>query len=271
MNSLVSSLLYNSAIKIENMSKRTQPPPSSIDSSRYSNSSPPPPPYDPPVIPTPSTSWTLEMSALAEKIKDHTFSQGGHIDRHSISQGMKLVSIAADEYEQGHESTALDIYLTGVDKVLMALPNKTDMHTKRAIGEKLQSIQEKVGIVSVARESPPSMDHQHHAMNQFKQWGQSLVETAVTVAILIKKSPLPDLVWFIFGYIAQVLMWINAHYHFIERLQEWSIQSIKYVLEAEEKYRLHEFVSEGIYMMVAAVLKATVAFKETPAASASKR
>lgn len=88
--------------------------------------------------PTPSTSWTSEMSALAEKIKDdvtNTFKGNNNnskqivnlpsnIDRHSISQGMKLVSIAADEYEEGNESVALDIYLTGVDKILMALPSK---------------------------------------------------------------------------------------------------------------------------------------------------
>lgn len=116
---------------------------------------PAPPPYDPmqqqhqqqllqqqlhSPTPTPSTSWTSEMSALAEKIKDDvtntfkgsskqtptalTFHQQSNIDRHSISQGMKLVSIAADEYEEGNESVALDIYLTGVDKILMALASK---------------------------------------------------------------------------------------------------------------------------------------------------
>ncbi|KAI8879907.1 hypothetical protein K501DRAFT_192452 [Backusella circina FSU 941] len=104
---------------------------------------PPPPPYGSPT-PTPSTSWTSEMSALAEKIKDDVTStfkgkqqQVEQIDRHSISQGMKLVSIAADEYEDGNESVALDIYLTGVDKIIMALPNKTDNDTKLAIREKL--------------------------------------------------------------------------------------------------------------------------------------
>lgn len=97
---------------------------------------PSPPPYNTQVLhspqPTPSTSWTSEMSALAEKIRDDvasTFkgnsnSSVNNVDRHSISQGMKLVSIAADEYEQGNESVALDIYLTGVDKILMALPSK---------------------------------------------------------------------------------------------------------------------------------------------------
>lgn len=158
MSSFVSSILHNSANKIESMSKRTnnQPrnsPPQQVDlgsrlamqASTSVNSSgsgyyySPPPPYDPQQkvfspTPTPSTSWTSEMSALAEKIKDDvtnsfksnksTNDTQNNIDRHSISQGMKLVSIAADEYEQGNESVALDIYLTGVEKVLMALPSK---------------------------------------------------------------------------------------------------------------------------------------------------
>lgn len=139
--------------------------------------------------------------------------------------------------------------------------DKTDIHTKRAIGEKLQNIQERVGIISV---NGPSVHEDNPSIHQFKQFGQSLVQMAVTFAILIKKSPLPDLIWFIFGHIVQVLMWINAQYHFIERFQVWSIYCIKYILEADEKYRLHEFITEGIYMMAAAVLKATVAFKETP-------
>jgi hypothetical protein len=118
---------------------------------------PAPPPYDTmqqqqqqqilsSPTPTPSTSWTSEMSALAEKIKDdvtNTFkgnsskqtsnSLPSNIDRHSISQGMKLVSIAADEYEEGNESVALDIYLTGVDKILMALPSKCFFFLKKKI------------------------------------------------------------------------------------------------------------------------------------------
>lgn len=169
MSSFVSSILHNSANKIESMSMRgsrnnsknqnrksspnltsrlavygastpTLSSPSYCYHPQMSYSAeyvpsvapPPPPPYGSPT-PTPSTSWTSEMSALAEKIKDDVTSsfkgkqqqlQQQQIDRHSISQGMKLVSIAADEYEDGNESVALDIYLTGVDKIIMALPSK---------------------------------------------------------------------------------------------------------------------------------------------------
>ncbi|KAL0091839.1 hypothetical protein J3Q64DRAFT_1635461 [Phycomyces blakesleeanus] len=45
------------------------------------------------------------------------------LDRKSIAQGMRLVSIAADEYDEGNEALGLEIYLSGIDKVLMALPS----------------------------------------------------------------------------------------------------------------------------------------------------
>jgi hypothetical protein len=169
MTSLLTSFLYQSANKIESFSRRSsteeqqRSPPELIYKSKsspisntsggpfyyqpYNSAEPvptasllPPPPYDtmqirngnntPTPTPTPSTSWTTEMSALAEKIRDDVTNslknnkQQANIDRHSISQGMKLVSIAADEYEGGNESTALEIYLTGIDKIIMALPSK---------------------------------------------------------------------------------------------------------------------------------------------------
>jgi hypothetical protein len=130
-------------------------------------------PFDSPT-PTPSTSWTSEMSAFVDKLRDDAAAIVGStkyqsqqhqlqcppLDRKSVSQGMKLVAIAADEYEDGNDDVALDIYLSGIDKILMALPSKslkhhlcdshlvadcfgmmidkTDPRTKLAIREKLQ-------------------------------------------------------------------------------------------------------------------------------------
>lgn len=88
--------------------------------------------------PKPSTSWTTQMSTLAHKIRDNAASMNAIIsstsdtsiteslDRKSISQGMKLVAIAADEFDEGNDAIALEIYLSGIDKILMALPSKCD-------------------------------------------------------------------------------------------------------------------------------------------------
>ncbi|CAO0795834.1 unnamed protein product [Mucor circinelloides] len=309
--------------------------------------------------PTPSTSWTSEMSALAEKIRDdvtNTFKGNtntnskqltnlpSNIDRHSISQGMKLVSIAADEYEEGNESVALDIYLTGVDKILMALPNKTDANTKMAIREKLQSVEERVGILNLATSQKKiqqeellqgeelkssainsfilsriastistisskayqtatapapiveiTLDTTSTAgsdvqaanatstmptiyiegggdpMTRFKRLGQYMIDITVTCAVLVKQSPLPDLVSFLFSYLVQLFLWFDAQYHVMQKAQDFGIQCIKFGLQADERYRLHEFLSEGLYMLIAAGLKAAVAFNETPRYAGSEQ
>lgn len=46
------------------------------------------------------------------------------VDRKSLSQGVKLVEIAVDEFETGNEAIGLDVYLAGLDKIIMALPSK---------------------------------------------------------------------------------------------------------------------------------------------------
>lgn len=83
-----------------------------------------------PARPTPS--WTSEMSVLADKIRHSSCCSspnGKDLDRKSISQGMKLVAIAADEYQDGNRTVALDIYLSGIDKILMALPSTFNFST----------------------------------------------------------------------------------------------------------------------------------------------
>ncbi|ORY96728.1 hypothetical protein BCR43DRAFT_563970 [Syncephalastrum racemosum] len=360
MASFVSSFLHHTANKIEDMPLFTSrsnkkkvaasevqqqqqqhqqqqhhyPYPFHHNSSSSSVISVPPPPYYDCSSPTPSpsTSWTSQMSALADKIRDEPLTAAGtgskpvsSLDRKSISQGLKLVSIAADEYEEGNDEVALDIYLTGLDKILMALPNKADPKTKLALREKLLSVEERVGILNwairnretdastdsdnqstnstkslqkylmtrightlsslsstvEARYTPPkrrpSQPHQHayqkrvspasaaeDPIYRFKQLGQFIIQGTVTLAVIIKQSPLPDIVSFLFGYFIQLLLWVDSQYHIMQRVQDCGIECVKLLLQADEEYRLHEFISEAVYMFIAAFLKATVAYKETP-------
>ncbi|KAI9261621.1 hypothetical protein BDA99DRAFT_538009 [Phascolomyces articulosus] len=308
----------------------------------------PPPSYEAMMMqspqPTPSTSWTSDMNLLADKIKndhhhDDTSSTANkqlvmqQLDRRSISQGLKLVSIAADEYDGGNEMVALDIYLTGLDKILMALPNKTDPKTKLALREKLLSVEERVGILNLAsqqnnannsnnntndnnietiqaktslqsyifsritttistisnisshaetryehvyqeeedgdlsRHKNNNRTSRHRSgdpINRFKRFGQFVVQMTVTMAVMIKQSPLPDIFCFLFGYFIQFLIWFDHQYHVVERVQDFGVECLKMLLQADEEYRLHELVSEAVYMLIAAGLKAVVAFKEAP-------
>lgn len=52
----------------------------------------------------------------------------GTIRRRNIEQAVTLASVAAEEDENGRHQVALDLYLTGLEKMLNALPG-THTHT----------------------------------------------------------------------------------------------------------------------------------------------
>ncbi|KAG0177825.1 hypothetical protein DFQ29_004287 [Apophysomyces sp. BC1021] len=256
-----------------------------------------PPPYDTMLqtspVPTPSTSWTSDVSAFVDRLRDDAASivgtnkgqqqQMANLDRRSISQGIKLVAIAADEYDDGNDSVALDIYLSGIDKILMALPNKTDSKTKLALREKLQSVEERVGILHLA-----SQHQQKHLTTQDEQEQpkSSLINSVVArIANTYKttgseQESLPpssppitsaDPIYrfksfgqFIIDCIVACAVLIKQSPLPGKQGVDFGFECVKLMLQADEQYRLHEFASEAMYMFVAAGLKAAVAYKETP-------
>ncbi|KAI8334212.1 hypothetical protein BC941DRAFT_432377 [Chlamydoabsidia padenii] len=301
-------------------------------------------PFDSPT-PTPSISWTSEMSAFVDKLRDDAAALVGStkyqqqmvqqqqqqqqqqpLDRRSVSQGMKLVAIAADEYEEGNDDVALDIYLSGIDKILMALPNKTDSRTKLALREKLLSVEERVGILNLALQQynrPNHLDQEEEATDsttttttatstnidttsmlsrismtintishlgtttakaweankttmqrydhqpqdsvfRFKRFGRFVINTSATCAVVIKQSPIPDLIGILFGYFIHMLCYLDHHYKVRDKMQKVGIECIKLGLAADEHYHLHELASETLYVLIAASLKAAVAYKESP-------
>ncbi|CAO3619373.1 unnamed protein product [Mucor fragilis] len=126
---IISNLLYSS-----NMS---QLPTSSAEH---------PPPYD-------NAAPKSTYSQLVDKLMDTATSKLGYstrrsVDRKSLSQGVKLVEIAVEEFETGNEAIGLDVYLAGLDKIIMALPNLREIKTKQVLKERLTSLEERVGITA---------------------------------------------------------------------------------------------------------------------------
>lgn len=107
---IISNLLYSSSSN--NMS---QLPTSSADH---------PPPYDNTAASKSTYSQLVDklMDTATSKLGYHSVSRS--VDRKSLSQGVKLVEIAVEEFETGNEAIGLDVYLAGLDKIIMALPSK---------------------------------------------------------------------------------------------------------------------------------------------------
>lgn len=113
---------------------------------------------------------------------------------------------------------------------------------------------------------------------QFKQLGQSVVSGSVRLAVFIKRSPIPgnglclelsfaddkiDLMNYFFRCFLQFSLWIDREYDVMNRAKKTGIEMIKIGLRVEQKYHLHEIISESLYTIITAVLKAVIVFKES--------
>ncbi|CAO3589135.1 unnamed protein product [Absidia cylindrospora] len=105
---------------------------------------------------------------------------------------------------------------------------------------------------------------QQDPIQRFKRFGRFVINTSVTCAVLIKQSPIPDIIGLICSYLAHLLSYLDHQYEVREKMQWAGIECVKMLLAADEHYHLHELASETIYMLIAASLKAAVAFKESP-------
>lgn len=102
------------------------------------------------------------------------------------------------------------------------------------------------------------------AVDRVKRFGQILIQASVTLAIMIRQSPIPTLLAFCLQYLVHLLLWIDTHYKIRQHAQDLSVTGIKLLLQADEQYRLHEFLSEIMFMTAAAILKSIIAYKEAP-------
>lgn len=84
-----------------------------------------------------SANTMVGQDELTSELTHGVYTTTIKVDRKGISAGIQLVGIAADEFESGNEAVALDIYLSGLDKIIMSLPSKFLKLTDRILFFKL--------------------------------------------------------------------------------------------------------------------------------------
>ncbi|KAI9273799.1 hypothetical protein EDC94DRAFT_592803 [Helicostylum pulchrum] len=290
MTSIVSSLFYRSMNTLDTIvgssrNRRQDLTPLNTRGLPSSHSVHSAPPFTQDEVPPAYNNWLLSGNTK--------------VYRKGISSSIKLLEVAADEFDGGNEEIALDIYLAGLEKIIMSLPNLKDRTTKQALREKLISLEKRVGIVSnlqvnnnqqmklidqvstssntlinrfltlsnILMSSSSSEDKQikqSDSLSKLKQVGRVMTEFIIQCVILFKQSPLPGLLYILFSYFAQLILWIDRYTRFSEKLQRVGISCIKQLLKADEKYHLHELASETLFTFVSASLKALVAYQEAP-------
>lgn len=100
--------------------------------------------------------------------------------------------------------------------------------------------------------------------------GETIVSTAVQSAIRLKQSPIPGMIKTCFQASRVVLSMADEKFHLQEKAWQLSKHSIEKAIELDEQYAIHEVVTETLFATVTGLVKAGIAYKETPSYSSAK-
>ncbi|KAK5822658.1 hypothetical protein F5H01DRAFT_377023 [Linnemannia elongata] len=106
-------------------------------------------------------------------------------------------------------------------------------------------------------------DSRHHS-DDTPTLGDTIISTAIESAIRLKQSPIPDVLKTCFRASRVILSKVDEKFHLQEKAWQLSKQSIEKAIELDEQYAIHEVVTETFFATVTGLVKAGIAYKETP-------
>ncbi|KAF9938434.1 hypothetical protein BGZ65_012836 [Modicella reniformis] len=97
--------------------------------------------------------------------------------------------------------------------------------------------------------------------------GDAIVSTAVHSAIRLKQSPIPDVLKSCLRTSKTIFHKVDERFHLQEKAWELSKHSIEKAMELDEQYAIHEVVTDAVFATLTGLVKAGIAYKETPSYS----
>ncbi|KAG9306332.1 hypothetical protein G9A89_018215 [Geosiphon pyriformis] len=223
------------------------------------------------------------------------------MNRNLIDQAITFSAIAVEEDQQGNHQCALDLYLTALESMLYAMPIHTDNNRKAAVEEKLREFINSVGFAEDFLQTPPASNNRSLSIslngNQTEHNGmitaypnggrglscgvdnptpapsisQHIINAAITSAVALKQSPIPDAISATVNYTMKKVKQIDETYGLQEKAWEISRTGINMALEIDQQYNVHEKVGNAIFTGLAAAMKAGIAYKDSPSYQELKR
>ncbi|KAG0225875.1 hypothetical protein BGW41_004473 [Actinomortierella wolfii] len=91
-----------------------------------------------------------------------------------------------------------------------------------------------------------------------------IVSTAVDSAIRLKQSRIPEAVGAAYRASRFILGKVDERFHLQEKAWNLSRQGVEKAIELDQQYAIHEMVAETLFATVTGLVKAGIAYKETP-------
>ncbi|CAG8650483.1 3324_t:CDS:2 [Dentiscutata erythropus] len=191
------------------------------------------------------------------------------LNRKKIDQAIAFSAFAVEEDHQGNPDCALDLYLLGLEHMLEALPIHADQSRKEALVAKLRDFMDRTGLTEEVNENPNSKNGQVSSTSERSRTegpgiSQHIIQAAITSAVALKQSPIPDAISATVNYTMNKIKTIDEAYGLQDKAWEISRTGINLALEIDQQYNVHEKVGNALFVGLAAAMKAGIAYKDSP-------
>ncbi|KAF7732765.1 hypothetical protein EC973_000037 [Apophysomyces ossiformis] len=190
-----------------------------------------------------------------------------NFDKERLEQAITLLSIATEMNHSGNRQMSLDLYMMGIERTLAALPVDTDPTVKTALEKTIVSFKTDRGLELTP---PPPLEEAQSAENPNEEKEASsnlsnlVISTAVLGAIILKKSPIPSAVSAILAYAKSSLETVDETCKIRERAWDIASLGVAKAIEIDQRYEIHQMMAEIVCTTCSAILKAGIAYAETP-------
>lgn len=211
------------------------------------------------------------------------------INRKKIDQAIAFSAYSVEEDHQENSDCALELYLMALEHMLEALPIH-EQSRKDALKNKLKEFMDRTGLTEELTESTNSSSSSPEPHQDAKKcectsstWSQPsrsirnskishhIINAAITSAVALKQSPIPDAVSATVNYTMRKIKNIDETYGLQDKAWEISRTGINMALEIDQQYNVHEKVGNALFTGLAAAMKAGIAYKDSPSYRELKR
>ncbi|CAG8574029.1 16924_t:CDS:2 [Dentiscutata heterogama] len=191
------------------------------------------------------------------------------LNRKKIDQAIAFSAFAVEEDHQGNPDCALDLYLLGLEHMLEALPIHADQSRKEALVAKLRDFMDRTGLTEEVNENTNPKKGQVSSTSERSRTegpgiSQHIIQAAITSAVALKQSPIPDAISATVNYTMNKIKTIDEAYGLQDKAWEISRTGINLALEIDQQYNVHEKVGNALFVGLAAAMKAGIAYKDSP-------
>ncbi|CAG8483031.1 21465_t:CDS:2 [Dentiscutata erythropus] len=188
------------------------------------------------------------------------------LNRKEIDRAIAFSAYAVEEDYQGNPDCALELYLLGLEHILKALPVHADQSRRNALKTKLLDFMDRTGLTDEVFEAttPISPNDSQDTEPSNAKISDQLIQAAVTGAVALKQSPIPDAISTTVNYTMRKMKVIDEAFGIQDKAWEISRTGINMALDINSQYNVHEKVVNGLFLGFTAAMKAGIAYTDSP-------